>query len=161
MVLSVVETDFQIALVNGLKRQGVYAKKWPDSARAVVKPFDICVAYGHQFVPIEVKLKKLKRKKVIGLDDIVVTHRDFEGNQLPELSRIWDNNHGYPRVAAFIMREYLGQVLEKRGWIISIALFRQKPEWSVQDFEEHSHAEGLVWVPTVGWTVPGYPRIER
>jgi hypothetical protein len=103
-----VEKDFQTDLAKGLKAQGVWAMKWPDSAYGVVKPFDLCVAYGHQFVPIEVKLKKLNRKKPIDGEDKVVSAADFEGNQIPELRRIYQSNCGFPRVAAFIMREHLG-----------------------------------------------------
>jgi hypothetical protein len=159
----VVEKDFQTDLIRGLKAQGVWAMKWPDSAYGVVKPFDICAGYGHQFVPIEVKLAKLKRKKPIDQNDKVVTVADFEGNQIPELSKIYDRNAGFPRVAAFIMREHLGLVREKRGWIISIAHFRTKTEWTVKDFEEHQQADELIWVPkpVAGWTVPGYPHPER
>lgn len=158
-----VEKDFQSDLIKGMKAQGVWTWKWPDSAVGVVKPFDICAGYGHQFIPIEVKLQKLKRKKPIDGDDKVVTVKDFEGNQIPELRRIYQGNAGHPRVAAFIMREHLGLVREKRGWIIGIFHFAQKTEWTVKDFEEHQNADELIWVPrpVAGWTVPGYPHPER
>jgi hypothetical protein len=158
-----VEKDFQTDLAKGLKAQGVWAMKWPDSAYGVVKPFDLCVAYGHQFVPIEVKLKKLNRKKPIDGEDKVVSAADFEGNQIPELRRIYQSNCGFPRVAAFIMREHLGLVREKRGWIVGIMHFVQKTEWTVKEFEEHNNVEELIWVPKpiAGWTVPGYPHPDR
>jgi hypothetical protein len=153
-----VEKDFQIDLCKGLRSQGAFAYKVPDLARAVVKPFDLCIAYDGRFLPTECKMKKFSRQGGFKPEDTILLKSDFRGHQLPTLEKIWESGQGYPYVAVCAAIVCEERVIKKRAWMIPIACFLDTARgYSLMDLECDTHQgrdHELVWVPAAGWTAP-------
>ena len=150
------ETDFQSSLMRGLKSQGCYCRKWPDLARAVTKPFDICMAYQGDFCPIETKLTKYGRKKPLQMSDIAISPASFtgRGHQIPELLNIYDSGQGDPYLAVCVVRIEMGSTAETRAWMFRASHMKKRDVWTIGDLDQLRF--NLVWVPTVGWTAPWF-----
>lgn len=147
-----IEADFQRELAKGLRSQGCFVTKIPDTAVAVVKPFDLVVGYDSMFFCLECKLKKIRRKKPLSEEDTLVSLKDFRPHQLPTLREILDKGQGYPYIAAGIIREYEGRVVEKRAWIISVQYFGEKFTcWKIGGMIEDWE---MIWKPGIGWLCP-------
>lgn len=151
------EKDFQRALTRGLRAQGCFAWPWPDLARAVTKPFDICMGRDGQFLPIECKLTKYTRKKPLGPGDVAIGPANFKGraHQLPRLTDILLNGQGDPQIAVCVIRIDDCQVVEKRGWMVSMRYF-DYGTWTIEMLEKLKVE--LAWTPNIGWTAPWLPK---
>ena len=153
------EKDFARDLVRGLKSQGAWAEKWPDLARAVVKPFDIAMSYAIQFHPIECKLRDFKGKEMLPGKTVILSPADFKGrkHQLPRLIGMWENGQASPYIASFmVLYRELKQPI-KKGWMIPVRQFKHQTTWTLRDLVERQQEWGLVWVANIGWTCPWLP----
>lgn len=148
-----VEKDFQRDLTRGLRAQGCFAWAWPDLARAVTKPFDICMSSDYIFQPIECKLTKYTRRKPLGPDDIALSPANFKGrgHQLPRLLRMLDQNQASPRLAVCVVRVENHQVVEKMACMAPVSQFREKIIWTIGELLPYY---ALTWTPRIGWTQP-------
>jgi hypothetical protein len=155
----VTEKNFTSDLIRGLKAQGAYAEKWPDLARAVTKPFDICASYGMRFHPIECKLREFYGKERLPTQTVVLSPADFKrrSHQLPGLIKMFDRGQADPFVAAFIVLYNDFKPIKKYGWIIPITEFKHQVTYTLGDCIEKQDRWGLLWVPNIGWTVPWLP----
>lgn len=142
------------ALANGLRSQGCWAYKIPDIAKGAIKPFDLIVAHEFMFFAIEAKLKKLKRKKPITDQDVVINQLDFRPHQLPTLNELNTRRWAMGYVAAFLNRVADGGTIEAYGWLIPIWLFVERQFWTVEQLKSARHAVQLQWAPSIGWLLP-------
>jgi len=148
------EVDFQSSLMRGLKSQGCFVYKIPDLARAVVKPFDICMAHMGNFYPIECKLTKYGRKKPLHAGDVAINPGNFHcrGHQLPRLLEIYEREQGDPFLAVCVVRIEMGSAVESRAWMLPVCCMKAQETWTIGELDEEECQ--LTWVPTVGWTAP-------
>lgn len=156
-----VETDFQRDLARGLRSQGCYCEKWPDLARAVTKPFDLCMSNNGLFQPIECKLTKRTRKKPMQDEDIAISSACFtgRGHQLPGLLRIYDREQGDPQIGLCGVRIEMRQVVERKAWLFPVWHLRDRDTWAIGDLNENGFT--LEWTPSIGWTAPWLPSPDR
>jgi len=157
-----VEKDFTADLIQGLIAQGAYAEKWPDGARGVKKPFDICAAFAGHFYPIECKLRKFETEERLPTKTVVLSPADFKGrkHQLPNLLKMQDQNQAKPFVAAFVLVEREFRQPLKFGWLIPVERLRTKDTWTLMEVIDKQNQLGLTWVPNIGWTVPWLPSAD-
>jgi hypothetical protein len=149
-----IEKDFQRALTHGLRSQECFAWGWPDLARAVTKPFDICMAYNGRFLPIECKLTKYGRKKPLHAGDVAISPSNFHGrgHQLPRLLKIYERGQGNPFLSICVARIEMERAVETRAWMLPIYCMKAKETWTIGELDEEECQ--LTWVPAVGWTAP-------
>jgi hypothetical protein len=152
-----VEKDFQVDLCKGLRSQNAFAYKVPDLARAVVKPFDLCIAHAGRFLPTECKLRKFNRQSDFRPEDKILLRSDFRGHQLPTLEKIWESGQGHPYVAVCAVIVWEERVTRKRAWMVPVRhLLETETGLSLKDLDAMRRGSDceLVWVPAVGWTAP-------
>ncbi len=148
------ESDFQKALTQGLRSQGCFVYKIPDLARAIVKPFDLCVGYQNCLLAIEAKLKKYGRQKPLQDGDVAINPASFQGrgHQLPRLLQIYESDQGYPFIAICVARIEMGSAVETRAWMLPVYCMKVKETWTIGELDKEECQ--LTWVPTVGWIAP-------
>jgi hypothetical protein len=158
-----VEKDFVTQLMKGLQSQGCYCAKWPDLARAVTKPFDICGSIKAQFSPIEAKIVKYQRKGGIKDTDTIISPAAFKGraHQLPRLLQILWRDQGAPYVATClaIIDPETKTVTEKRAWMIHVRWLDERDTWTVGQAAFYNWE--LTWIPGLGWTAPWLPKPRK
>jgi hypothetical protein len=154
------EKDFTRDLIRGLTAQGVYAEKWPDLARAVTKPFDICACHDNQFWPIECKLRQFHGKEQLPGRTVIVSPADFRGrqHQLPRLLRMCKARQGFPYIAAFIALHREHKQPLKRGWLIPVLYFEDQDTFTFADLTGRKDNWELAWEPNIGWICPWLAR---
>ena len=155
---TVTEKDFQVDLARGLRAQGCFCQKWPDLARAVVKPFDLCMGYDRQFYAIECKLTKVTAKRGLTAETKVLCRNDFRPHQLPTLIDLYARDQAIPYIAVCVAwQEGLGR-MKKRAWLFPAHIYcdERLDTITLQEMEDDYDAE-LIWKPGVGWLVPWLP----
>ena len=154
-----IEKDFQTELTRGLRAQGCFVLKIPDLARAVVKPFDLCVGYDRQFLAVECKLTKVTAKKGLTAETRVICRKDFRPHQLPTLIDLYTRDQAVPYIAVCVAwQEGLGR-MKKRAWMLPASLYWYEwvDELSVGALEQDFSENELVWKPGTGWLAPWLP----
>lgn len=152
-----IEKDFQVQLTKGLRAQGAYVYKIPDLAQAVTKPFDLVIAHDMLFWPTEAKLKKIKAKRGLVPETVILQRSDFRPHQLPTLLEIYEMDQGHPWIAVCAIVESLGRIIQRRAWMVPASIYgdQRLDQLTLQDMEDYG--EELVWKPGLGWICPWLP----
>jgi hypothetical protein len=151
------ESDFRLHLQKGLQSQGAFAFKIPDLSVAMTKPCDLVVGLNRQLYLIECKLRKVKAKRGLVSETVVISRKDFRAHQLPTLIEAHEKKQTRSYIAACVALESMGRIIERRAWLIPAMLYKEEARDVLTiGFLENCLCE-LVWVPKCGWIAPWLP----
>ena len=160
-----VEGDLHREVIAGFTTCGIWVWKWPDSAKGVKKPFDLCMTVQGTFCPIEAKLRKYERAKPLtAWDPAVNVGKDFEPHQLDTMLKI-DLAGGKPLILlGVVIKQPLQVHWTKSAWLLSLAtlhaLTGESDVVTVGQLNKHHMVAPLEWKPTVGWLFPDRFRFD-
>ena len=146
-------------IIDGTNNTQKFGELWkyPDSAIAVRKDFDI---FGHlqgRAIFIEAKMTKYAKEE-FPLGNMVLAKGKFEPHQRSTINDIAAKK---ALVYAAVGLYQMVYPYKKQCFMVPAALLKNKETWTLQELQSNDLIFEMVWVPSVGWNWPKHYDFEN